>query len=181
MRRGRPSAFRRDRRGVPPVRPQYLPLPLPSMPPQTQAFDDLTHLPDALRAWLDHLADTGRLDPEASMMLGVALHEWVANLAQHARWSASPRVVVSVATHEGRLHCAVEDTSVGFDLASVLLDRREGFEALPERGMGLLMLDALSDGLRYEAVEPHRHRLSFGLRTSTDEPGLDVTQAFAPF
>ena len=150
------------------------------MSPQTQAFDDLMLLPDALRVWLGHLADSGRLDPEASMMLGVALHEWVANLAQHARWASSPRIVVSVDVLDGHLRCAVEDTSVGFDLAAVLLSRREGFEALPERGMGLLMLDALADGLRYEAVGPHRHRLSFGLRACADEPGLDLTQAFAP-
>ena len=150
------------------------------MPPQTQAFDDLSRLPDALHAWITQLSLNGRVDADAATLLALALHEWTANLVQHATWCGEARVVVSVAESGGRLHCAVEDTSAGFDLAGALHSRRVGFEGLPERGMGLLMLDALADGLDYAPVAPSRaatprHRLRFRLRT--DGPGLDVTHA----
>lgn len=149
------------------------------MPPQTQAFDDLNSLPDALHAWIAHLSTSGRVDADVATLLALALHEWTANLVQHASWSGAVRVVVSVAETGGRFHCSVEDTSSGFDLAGALHSRRVGFEGLPERGMGLLMLDALADGLDYAPVAPPsgaaapRHRLRFRLRT--DGPGLDVT------
>ena len=147
--------------------------------PLTHAFHDLASIPDDLHAWLGTLADDGALDPTLALVLGVALQEWVANLVQHARWNHAPYVEISLDTSAEPLCCIVDDTSVGFALDRVLQERREAFAALPERGMGLLMLGSIAEDLTYTPLDATTHRLRFCLRRGEPD-GLDLTSPPRP-
>lgn len=151
-----------------------MPVAFASSVPLTRSFFVLDSLPDDLHAWLDDLVAAGHLDPDTGLVLGVALQEWVANLIQHARWEQPPYVAVRI-DHDGpALRCTVDDSSVGFDLDAALGERRESFTALPERGMGLMMLSAIAEDLHYTPLDACLYRLCFGIG-GPDAPGIDFT------
>lgn len=142
--------------------------------PLTHAFHDLASMPDDLHAWVGSLAEDDVLDPTLALVLGVALQEWVANLVQHARWNHAPYVEITLDTSVDPLCCIVDDSSVGFALDQVLQERRQALSALPERGMGLLMLGSIADDLTYTPLGASKHRLRFCLRGGEPD-GLDLT------
>lgn len=154
--------------------PVSLPTPEAAPVPLARAFGNLATLPDELNAWVNALAEAGRLAPADALVLGVALQEWVANLVQHATWHHAPFVEVLIDTATDPPGCTVDDTSVGFELDRAIEARRRSIEALPERGMGLLMLGSIADELSYAPHGPTHHRLRFRLRRD-DSVGLDLT------
>lgn len=104
----------------------------------------------------------------------LALHEWLANLVQHADFkSREPSVTIEIWPDGDRVICTVEDNSDGFDFLEHLSMRRAFLEAFPERGMGLLMLQACATDLSYEQVGPHQYRLKFAV-VDGEDPSLDI-------
>ena len=86
----------------------------------------------------------------------LALHEWIANLVQHADFSTrAPLVEIVLEPHQERLRCRIADNSSGFDFSHQLAVQRamvrSGFAhgSPPERGRGLMMLAAFTEGLAY--------------------------------
>ena len=60
-----------------------------------------------------------------------------------------------------------------FDAAKHLRVRMEKLERLPERGMGLLMLNAATDSFEYSRSTSGLHRLEFSVSADVD-PWLNI-------
>ncbi|ARA92975.1 ATP-binding protein [Rhodothermaceae bacterium RA] len=141
-------------------------------------FHDLDTVVDQIREILDDWNAQTRIGDsigiETLELLKVAVHEWIANLAQHANFNGHPPQVTFTATPRGRrLECIIEDNSAGFDLEAQLANCAEILEAYPERGMGLLMLQACTEELQYASVGEHRQRLHFYIPADQD-PWLKI-------
>jgi serine/threonine-protein kinase RsbW len=107
-------------------------------------------------------------------LMKVAVHEWVANLVQYADFQGRhPEIYLEVSPNGQEVHCRIEDNSEGFDLAAQLLQKAGNLSAFPERGMGLLMLQACSDNLTYTRTEIGRYRLEFSVSAAQD-PWLNI-------
>lgn len=146
-------------------------------------FTNLGTLTDDVHALFDEwVAAAFEHDPASEdaltlLRLKLAVHEWMANLVQHARFGGCD-VAISLAVTplpSGDLECVIEDNSEGFDLDATLDLRRDALHALPERGMGLLMLQACSKSLSYAcSTRPPGHRLAFVVADPDDDVFLDV-------
>jgi len=101
-------------------------------------------------------------------------HEWLANLVQHADFrDRAPHVTIRVELEHSRLRFIVDDNSTGFDFYGQLKSQAEQLGALPNRGMGLLMIGACSDELAYQRLRAHWNRLTFTVGAGED-PLLDI-------
>lgn len=93
------------------------------------------------------------------------VHEWVANLIQHADFlKTEPEIAIRFERAGGATRYVIEDNSSGFDLERYLQFRENSAEALPARGMGLMMISSCSDHLTYHRVGPQHNRLEFVLK-----------------
>lgn len=145
-------------------------------------FTDLQKLTDDTHAifdaWIDDASEGDPVSDEALTLLRLklAVHEWMANLVQHARFAGTPVVSLQVSPlPSGEIECVIEDNSEGFNLESTLEMRQHALHALPERGMGLLMLQACSKSLSYaKASPPPGHVLAFVVADPDDDIFLDV-------
>lgn len=130
---------------------------------------NIVHAIDRLQELFDHWERQHTFSPPASPEMlcraRLAVHEWVANLVQHADFvDRVPEIALSLWTSERRLCCIICDNSEGFDPdlnPSVTLE--EVCDRLPERGMGLLLLRACADDVRYESVGTTGHRVAFAI------------------
>jgi len=141
------------------------------MPKFVATFCSLDTVIEDLHSCLD-----GFFDPSHSLevhkeedtlhQLKLALHEWVANLAQHAHFPEGFAVTLDVESDpvESLLRTKVIDTSTGFDLKAQLVVRHKSLQPLPLRGMGLLMLESLTEDLQYVEIPDGRYCLSFVMR-----------------
>lgn len=132
----------------------------------TQHFLGLDAIMDELHALFDTWESDGallsHLDMDTVQLLRLALHEWVANIVQHADFEEEePRVTLQVIPNGRRVRCIVEDNSNGFPIMKELVTREEALEPFPERGMGLLMLDAATESFTYARTEDGRQKLEF--------------------
>ena len=119
-----------------------------------QCFTDLKTVVDGIHSLFDRI-QPGELHPAldetALLQAKLAAHEWTANLVQHADFDGqTPEIIVDVWTEADRIKCVIEDNSKGFDLEEQFARRRNGLPSIPERGMGLLMLQACTSELHYE-------------------------------
>ncbi|MCB0717897.1 MAG: ATP-binding protein [Bacteroidetes bacterium] len=115
-----------------------------------------------------------RISPDSVQRTKLALHEWIANLVQHASFECShPEIMLDVETVEDAIVCVVEDNSQGFDLDAHLVMAAEDLAHLPERGMGLLMLQACATDLFYGRISDGRNRLKFSVK-GEDDPCLTI-------
>ncbi len=141
-----------------------------------QRFCDLTKIIEGVHAIFDQFEIEDGYDPslniETLLRAKWAVHEWTANIVQHADFNGrNPEVVIDVWTNGGNaLECLIEDNSEGFNLEQTLEEKSgELHQApVPERGMGLLMLNACATDLRYERTEDGRFRLRFTVRGDQD-------------
>jgi serine/threonine-protein kinase RsbW len=114
------------------------------------------------------------LDAQSVDLMKLAVHEWLANLVQHARFETDqPSVQFEVRPNGTMVECVIEDNSSGFNFGSHLSARRSLLEAFPERGMGLLMLNACTEGLSYRQIDENQNRLEFAVSANRD-PWFDV-------
>lgn len=143
-----------------------------------QSFTRLDVIVDELHAlfelWIADGALLAHLDGDTVELLRLAVHEWVANLVQHADFAErSPVVTLSIIPNGRRVRCVIEDNSAGFPLDEKLENRRKALEPLPERGMGLLMLNAATEYFEYTTSEDGRQRLEFTVSADSD-PWLNI-------
>lgn len=97
----------------------------------------------------------------------MALHEWLANLIQHANFKErTPEVTLRFETASRHIHCSITDNSAGFELETQLRTQLMEAQPLPERTMGLRIIDACTEELSYDRTENGRYRLTFSISTS---------------
>ena len=114
------------------------------------------------------------LDDDTLQQMKLAVHEWVANLVQHANFDRrQPEIVFNVSRNGAHVQCAIDDNSKGFNLDDQLRARQDVLDAFPERGMGLLMIRACTEGLSYRQIGGSWHRLEFCISADKD-PWLNI-------
>ena len=141
-------------------------------------FHDPAELIDGVHALFEQWEADGTFEPPFDALslqrLKLAVHEWLANLVQHARFDERlPTVTLQLAADGDSVHCIIEDNSEGFDLDGQLTARHGIFEALPERGMGLLMIKTCTENLSYKQLGPALHCLEFSISADQD-PWLNI-------
>jgi serine/threonine-protein kinase RsbW len=132
----------------------------------------IDHVHALFSAWEQKAASELGSDIQTLLRVKLATHEWLANLVQHAAFRTSPYISIEFQFHPHQARCVIEDNSEGFDLVQRLEERGRQLDACPERGMGLLMLDACTEELVYQSVGD-LNRLSFTI-SSDKEPWLDI-------
>jgi anti-sigma regulatory factor (Ser/Thr protein kinase) len=101
-------------------------------------------------------------DPDTIQLFRLAVHEWVANLVQHADFSnREPNITLDVIPNGRRVRCVIENNSEGFPFPEQLDVQRSALTPFPERGMGLLMLNAATEYFEYSQTDDGRRRLEF--------------------
>lgn len=134
-------------------------------------IDDVHGLFDG---WESHLATCETITDDALHLARLAVHEWLANLLQHAEFKElPPEIGLNLQACDDRLKCIVEDNSIGFDLEGYLTDNPKITMALPDRGMGLLMLRSCTEELRYAKLQGGKQQLEFYVSANSD-PFLDI-------
>lgn len=138
-------------------------------------FDNIVdQIHDLLDRWEAETQVADAMGNETLELLKVAAHEWIANLVQHADFDGdAPRVLFTATPNGRRLECVIEDNSEGFDLEAQLSTCADVLEAYPERGMGLLMLQACTEELHYAPVDDGWQRLHFYIPADQD-PWLKI-------
>ena len=141
-------------------------------------FYDLDALIDQVHHLFTQWERDERFAPSLSVddlhRLKLAVHEWLANLVQHAHFNGhDPEISLSVAILDDGIQCTISDNSDGFNLDDELTLRSTSLESLPERGMGLLMLQACTKRLSYKRVQGSVQKLEFVVSTQ-DNPWLKI-------
>ena len=136
-------------------------------------YSDLDRALDEVRSvledWSDTLDDTSVPRSQTIRYAQLVLHEWIANLLQHADFQdRSPAIEIRLQTENRHIICAVTDNSEGFDFAERLPTKEEMMDDLPERGMGLRIINACTDSLSYTSTEAGRHRFEFTIPADHD-------------
>lgn len=138
-----------------------------------QSFNRLDGLIEELHSLFDTWESEGallsHLDVDTIHLFRLAVHEWVANLVQHARFGEkTPIVTLDVIPNGRRVRCIIEDNSAGFPLDERMDLQRLALKPFPERGMGLLMLNAATEYFNYSASENGQQRLEFTVSADSD-------------
>ena len=136
-------------------------------------YTDLDRALDEVRSVLDEWSnkqeETSVLSDETVHYTQLVLHEWIANLLQHADFhDRTPKVQIQLKTQNRHVSCSVIDNSEGFNLAEQLPSQEEAMDDLPERGMGLRIINACTDRLSYTSIESGRHRFEFSIPADHD-------------
>ncbi|MFP4227792.1 MAG: ATP-binding protein [Salinivenus sp.] len=135
-------------------------------------YGNLEHALDDIRATLTEWADAqAEADPRAEAMrhARVVLQEWLANLFEHAHFAdRSPSVTIRVRAVNQGVHGVVLDNSDGFDLDTELSPSKKPVDPLPDRGMGLRIMDACTTSLSYVQQEDGLYRLEFSIPADHD-------------
>ena len=136
-------------------------------------YTDLDHALDEVREildeWRTEQAEDAIPNDETVRYTQLVLHEWLANLLQHADFHGRPPLVkIHLSTENRHVTCTVLDNSEGFDLAERLPSKKETMDDLPERGMGLRIINACTDRLSYTSTESGRYRFEFFIPADHD-------------
>lgn len=131
-----------------------------------RALDDVR---DLCREWAA-MHEASSFERNIFRYVRLVLHEWLANLHQHGQFDGRmPVVRIRLTTEDRHVYCEVRDNSTGFDLASNLpTDSPTSPEALPERGMGLRIIDACTQQLSYDQTEDGHCRFTFSIPADHD-------------
>ena len=138
-----------------------------------QQFQQLDAVIDELHGlfelWEREDALLSHLDPDTIQLFRLAVHEWVANLVQHADFGGrQPEIVMDVIPNGRRVRCIIEDNSEGFPFPEQIDVQRSALTPFPERGMGLLMLNAATEYFEYSQTREGRRRLEFTVSGEAD-------------
>lgn len=136
-------------------------------------YSDLDRALDEVRSvleeWSATFDDGSTPSAETIRYTQLVLHEWIANLLQHADFGPrSPTIRIRLSVEDQKVCCAVVDNSTGFDLTDRLPSQDETMENLPERGMGLRIINACTDRLSYTPTDTHLHRFEFSIPADHD-------------
>ncbi len=148
------------------------------MTAEKHTFTDLDTLIPRVHDLFDSWERDDRFAPalESSTLhrVKLAVHEWLANLVQHAYFNShDPQVSLAIELSEEGVRCSIRDNSDGFNLDEELTIRATSLESLPERGMGLLMLQACTEDLSYKRLNGSVQQLDFVVSTQHD-PWLKI-------
>ncbi|GIV62260.1 ATP-binding protein [Rhodocaloribacter litoris] len=141
-------------------------------------FRDLNTIIDHVHGLFDRWNAENRFPPafpeNARYLLRQVVHEWIANLVQHADFhDREPEIHIDIQPNGRNVHCVIEDNSDGFDLNTNLRIREAMLEKLPERGMGLLMMERCTEDLVYYRAHNGHFRLEFSVSADKD-PWMDI-------
>jgi serine/threonine-protein kinase RsbW len=129
----------------------------------------LNEVRSVLDEWSTEQDEASAPSAETVQYTQLVLHEWIANLLQHADFrDRTPTVQIHLATENRHITCSVTDNSEGFDLSEQLPSQEEAIDDLPERGMGLRIINACTDRLSYTPTESGRHRFEFSIPADHD-------------
>lgn len=135
-------------------------------------YSDLEHALEDIRATLTEWADArAESDPRAEAMrhTRVVVQEWLANLLEHGHFAdRPPSITIRVRTTDETVYCEVLDNSEGFDFSTKLSPSNAPVDRLPERGMGLRIMDACTTSLSYACQEDGLYRLAFSIPADHD-------------
>ncbi len=136
-------------------------------------YTDLDRALDEVRTvietWSGSIDGSAELNGETIQYTQLVLHEWIANLLQHADFDEHPPSLrIRLAYEDRQIRCVVVDNSSGFDLTDRLPAEQEAMDTLPERGMGLRIIDACTDTLSYAPTDSGRHRFEFSIPADHD-------------
>lgn len=134
----------------------------------------LDEIPSALEEWLDTQKNP-RPTEDTVYHARLVLHEWIANLHQHADFEEEPPTVeIHLVSVDRHIDCSVTDNSEGFDLETHLPTKpKELVEVLPDRGMGLRIINACTKSVSYSPTDDGHHRFEFFI-PSDHEPWLSM-------
>ena len=119
--------------------------------------------------WEREDALLSHLDEDTQQLFKLAVHEWVANLVQHADFAdRHPVVTMDVIPNGRRIRCIIEDNSEGFGFPDQIDVQRSKLTPVPERGMGLLMLNAACEYFEYSHTDKGTRRLEFTVSADKD-------------
>jgi len=131
-----------------------------------EVIDDLHGL---FEEWEREEALLSHLDPDTIQLFRLAVHEWVANLVQHADFAdREASITMDVIPNGHRVRCIIEDNSEGFPFPEQIDIQRDALTPFPERGMGLLMLNAATEYFEYSETKDGRRRLEFTVSSDAD-------------
>jgi serine/threonine-protein kinase RsbW len=137
----------------------------------THRYDNLEEALDTVRALLERWSSghemAVRPSPDAVRHAQLVLHEWIANLIQHANFEGrAPQLVLHLRAHHTYLDGTLTDNSHGFDLDGQLERQHEMATSMPDRGMGLRIIDACTEAFDYRQTEQGLYTFTF--RISAD-------------
>jgi serine/threonine-protein kinase RsbW len=136
-------------------------------------YSDLDRALDEVRTVLQEWAAEHEVTPapsgETLRYTQLVLHEWIANLLQHADFgNRTPSLQIRLKTENRHITCAVLDNSEGFNFQERLPSREETMDDLPERGMGLRIINACTDSVSYTPTDSGRYRFEFSIPADHD-------------
>jgi serine/threonine-protein kinase RsbW len=136
-------------------------------------FSDLDRALDEVRSvlheWTADLDEPAAPNSETIRYTQLVLHEWIANLLQHADFeNRAPTIEIRLTAENRHITCSIIDNSNGFDLEEQLPAREETMEELPERGMGLRIINACTDELSYTPTETGHYCFKFSIPADHD-------------
>lgn len=136
-------------------------------------YNDLDRALDEVRSvleeWVAEQDEATSPSDETVRYTQLVLHEWIANLLQHANFcDRSPTVQIRLTSENRHVTCVVIDNSEGFNLMERLPSEEDVTDDLPERGMGLRIINACTDHLSYTDTESSRHRFEFSIPADHD-------------
>ena len=136
-------------------------------------YTDLDRALDEVRStleeWRDEQDEAAVPNAETVRYTQLVLHEWIANLLQHANFrNRTPTVEIRLESKKRHVTCVVFDNSEGFNFTERLPSQEETMDDLPERGMGLRIINACTDRLSYTSTESGRYRFEFSIPADHD-------------
>lgn len=137
-----------------------------------KTYSDLDRALDELRSLEDAWSESRENhvpDSDTIHLASLVLHEWIANLHQYADFeSRTPMVHIRGSAEDRDVMCSVVDNSEGFDLEGHLPVDPEETEPLPERGMGLRIIQSCTESLSYQTTEEGLQRFEFFIPADQD-------------
>lgn len=122
-----------------------------------------------LQQWSTDLDDGAVPSSECLRYAQLVLHEWIANLLQHAQFgNRTPTIQICLASKNRHINCVVIDNSDGFDFEERLPAKNDTMDNLPDRGMGLRIINACTEQLSYTSTNAGHHRFEFSIPADHD-------------
>lgn len=116
----------------------------------TIRLSDMVLAPERIGQLVLLIGTSLAIDDEALNLLRLCLYELVSNTAEHAEFDSSKREIrVTLTTHTDRIDVVYMDNSEKFSTAGRKLNMKAKAKSGDKRGLGLFMLDQVSEHLKY--------------------------------
>ena len=123
-------------------------------------LDGLASASDAIRSW----SELQQVDGDTLKRLLTVLDELLSNVVRHGVQDGTGSIEVKVSCHDGLLEAQVTDEAAPFNpLLQPAPDTTAPLEHRQPGGLGIALVKALSDGVRYERTG-NRNQLTVSWR-----------------